>query len=118
MLYSVSVISPTRAIVVGADGTALETSDGGINWSARETSTAEHLYGVYATDKHLIAIGAAGVALVRDASGPFKVVSTGVHGWLASAYLNDAGKGLIVGGRGYLRTTQDGGNTQQRVFGE
>jgi photosystem II stability/assembly factor-like uncharacterized protein len=118
MLYSVATISPTRAIAVGAEGAAVETNDGGLTWSRRETGTPEHLFGVYANAKHSLVLGAAGVALARDGDGPFKIAQTGVHGWLTSAWFDESGKGVVVGGRGYLRTTPDGGKTQQRVFGE
>lgn len=118
ILYSVAATSPTHAIAVGAEGTVVETSDGGFTWSPRTSSTPEHLFGVFANAKHTVVLGAAGVALARDGEGPFTVAQTGVHGWLTSAWVDDSGKGLVVGGRGYLRTTRDGGKTQQRVFGE
>jgi photosystem II stability/assembly factor-like uncharacterized protein len=118
LLYSVATISATRAIAVGAEGTAVETNDGGFTWAPRATSTPEHLFGVFANAKYAVVLGAAGVALARDGDGAFKVAQTGVHGWLTGAWVDEAGKGVIVGGRGYLRTTRDGGKTQQRVFGE
>jgi photosystem II stability/assembly factor-like uncharacterized protein len=117
-LYSVSAISPTRVLAVGAEGVIVETNDAGFVWTRRESATQEHLFGVYVTAKRSIVLGAAGVVLVREGEGAFAVVQTGVHGWLTSAWFDEAGKGLIVGGRGYLRTTPDGGKTQQRVFGE
>jgi len=118
MLYSVTAISPTRAIAVGAEGAAIETQDGGLTWARRDTGTTEHLFGVFANAKRAIVLGAAGVALSRDGEGPFQTAATGVHGWLAGGWLDESGKGALVGSRGYLRTTRDGGKTQQRVFGE
>jgi photosystem II stability/assembly factor-like uncharacterized protein len=118
MLYSVTAINAKRALAVGAEGTAVESQDAGLTWSKRETGTPEHLFGVFANEQHAIVLGAAGVMLTRDGSGPFKAADSGVHGWLTSAWLDAAGKGVVVGGRGYLRTTADGGKTQQRVFGE
>jgi photosystem II stability/assembly factor-like uncharacterized protein len=118
MLYSVSVIGPKRALAVGAEGTAVETLDSGLTWSKRETGSQEHLFGVFANERHAIVLGAAGVILTREGDGPLKAAVSDVHGWLTSAWLDAAGNGVAVGGRGYLRTTQDGGKTRQRVFGE
>ncbi len=118
MLYSVAAISPTRAIAVGAEGAAIETDNGGLTWARRDTGTTEHLFGVFANAKRALVLGAAGVALSRDGDGPFQTAATGVHGWLTGAWLDESGKGAMVGSRGYLRTTRDGGKTQQRVFGE
>jgi photosystem II stability/assembly factor-like uncharacterized protein len=118
MLYGIAVLGPTHAIAVGADGAAVESNDAGITWALRETGVPEHLFGVFGNGTRLLVLGAAGVALVREGEAPFKVAHTSVHGWLTSAWFDDAGKGVVVGGRGYLRTTQDGGKTQQRVFGE
>jgi photosystem II stability/assembly factor-like uncharacterized protein len=118
MLYSVAAISPTRAIAVGAEGAVIETNNGGLTWSRRESGTTEHLFGVYANASRALVLGAAGVALSREGEAPFQNAPTGVHGWLTGAWLDESGKGALVGSRGYLRTTRDGGKTQQRVFGE
>jgi photosystem II stability/assembly factor-like uncharacterized protein len=118
MLYSVTAISKNLALAVGAEGTAVESSDAGVTWHKRQTGTPEHLFGVFANDKHAIVLGAAGVVLTRADSGPLAAATTDVHGWLTSAWVDANGKGVIVGGRGYLRSTKDGGKTQQRVFGE
>lgn len=118
MLYGITLFSPAHALAVGADGTAVESNDGGTNWALRETGVPEHLYGVFGNGSRVLVVGAAGVALVRDGDAAFKVAHTSVHGWLTSAWFDGAGKGMVVGGRGYLRMTQDGGKTQQRVFGE
>lgn len=118
MLYSVTAISPTHALAVGAEGAAIETQNGGLTWARRETGTTEHLFGVFANAQRALVLGAAGVALSREGDGPFQIVPTGVHGWLTAAWLDESGKGALVGSRGYLRTTRDGGKTQQRVFGE
>ena len=118
MLYSVSGMGAKRAIAVGAEGSAVESSDGGVTWHKRQTGTPEHLFGVYANESQTIVLGAAGVVLTRGANGTLVSAPSDVHGWLTSAWVDASGKGVIVGGRGYLRTTPDGGKTQQRVFGE
>jgi photosystem II stability/assembly factor-like uncharacterized protein len=117
-LYGLALIGPSRAVAAGAEGTVVETLDAGATWAVRETGTTEHLFGIYANAKRTIVLGAAGTLLVRSEDGPFKAAKTNVHTWLASAWLDEKGHGLIVGGRAYLLRTQDGGNTQQRIFGE
>lgn len=117
-LYGLSVIDAKRAIAVGAEGSAIETMDGGTTWLVRPTGTSDHLFGVRADAKRALVVGAAGIALVRKGDGSFKLADTGVHSWLASAWLDDKGHGVIVGGRAYVLRTQDGGDTQQRIFGD
>lgn len=118
LLYGVAVIDAQRALAVGAEGTVIETANGGLDWTAQKTGTEEHLFGVWADARRAIVLGAAGTIVVRSGDGPFKVAPSDVHTWLVSAWLDDKGQGLIVGGRAYLLRTRDGGNTQQRIFGE
>jgi len=117
-LHGLALIDSQRAIAAGAGGTVVETLDGGATWSVRETGTSEHLFGVFADAKQAIVMGAAGTLLVRSGEGALKPAKTDVHTWLSSAWLDDKGQGVIVGGRAYLLRTRDGGNTQQRIFGE
>jgi photosystem II stability/assembly factor-like uncharacterized protein len=118
MLYSVTTAPGGRALAVGAAGTLVESSDGGQTWTRRESGTPEHLFGAFELGNRAIVTGAAGTALVREGAGAFKPVDTGVHGWLTAAVLDSKGQGVMVGGRGYVRRTADGGNTLQRVLGE
>lgn len=118
MLYSVATAVGDRSLAVGAAGTVIESSDGGRTWARRSSGTPEHLFGAFETDKRAIVIGAAGTALVREGAGNFKPVETGVHGWLTAVALDSKGEGVVVGGRGYVRRTDNGGNTLQRVLGE
>jgi len=117
-LYSLSVIGATGVLAAGADGGAVETRDGGLTWTVRPTGTSEHLFGVWADGSRAVVTGAAGTLLMRKGDGPFTRVDTGLHSWLASAWFNDKGQGVIVGGRAHLLLTQDGGTTRQRIFGE
>ncbi len=117
-LYGVSVVGAQGVLAVGADGGAIETKDGGVTWVVRSTDTTEHLFGIWADSTRALVVGAAGTVLTRKGEGAFKPVDTGLHSWLTSASLNDKGEGVIVGGRAYVLSTQDGGNTQQRISGE
>jgi photosystem II stability/assembly factor-like uncharacterized protein len=117
-LYGVSVISAKHLLAVGAEGAVLETTDGGATWKAQPSGTSEHLFGVFADGQRTLVVGAAGTVLARAGAEPLHEAKTGVHTWLTSAWLDSKGKGLIVGGRANLLTTQDGGKTQKRLAGE
>lgn len=118
LLYGLALLGPTRALAVGADGTAVETRDGGENWNIVETKTTEHLFGVFGDAQRALVVGAAGTVLTRSGDAALTRVETGVHSWLASAWLDAKGEGVIVGGRAYVLHTRDGGKTQQRTSGE
>jgi photosystem II stability/assembly factor-like uncharacterized protein len=118
LLYSVASASPTRLLAVGADGTAIESNDAGATWAALPTGTIEHLFGVFADTQRAVVVGAAGTVLVKSGDGPLSSVQTGVHSWLAGAWLDAKGQGVIVGGRAYVLSTRDGGKTQTRISGE
>jgi photosystem II stability/assembly factor-like uncharacterized protein len=117
MLFSVATAGG-RALAVGAGGTVVESSDAGRTWTRRPSGTPEHLFGAFQAADRAVVIGAAGTVLVREGVGSFKPVDSGVHGWLTAATLNGKGEGVVVGGRGYVRRTDNGGNTLQRVLGE
>jgi photosystem II stability/assembly factor-like uncharacterized protein len=117
LLYGVAVIDAERALAVGADGAVLETKDGR-TWTVLPSGTSEHLFGVYADAQRALVVGAAGTVLTRQGSEPLREAKTNVHTWLVSAWLDERGQGVIVGGRASVLRTQDGGKTQTRVFGE
>jgi photosystem II stability/assembly factor-like uncharacterized protein len=76
------------------------------------------LFGVWADGQRAVVVGAAGTMLVRSGDGPLNITPTGVHTWLAGAWLDSKGQGVIVGGRAYVLTTRDGAKTQKRISGE
>lgn len=119
-LHAVSVVDSQRAIAVGAEGTVVESHGGGALWAPMSSGSIEHLFGVATTRDRTLILGAAGTALLREGEGasPFRAIDTGVHSWLVSAALDAQGRGYIVGGRAFLRRTEDGGKTQRRISGE
>ncbi|MEY4510847.1 MAG: hypothetical protein RLZZ450_2969 [Pseudomonadota bacterium] len=118
LLYSVAVVTPTRLLAVGADGTAIESTDGGTTWAALPTGTIEHLFGVFADAQRAVVVGAAGTVLARSGEGPLSLAKTDVHSWLAGAWLDGKGQGVIVGGRAFVLSTRDGAKTQTLISGE
>jgi photosystem II stability/assembly factor-like uncharacterized protein len=118
LLYGIAVASAEHALAVGADGAVVETKDGGRTWTVQPSGTSEHLFGVYADAQRALIVGAAGTVLARAGDEPIRETASGVHTWLTSAWLDERGQGVIVGGRASVLRTQDGGKTQTRVFGE
>jgi photosystem II stability/assembly factor-like uncharacterized protein len=120
LLFSVHAISPTRALAAGSDGTVLETGDGGASWAVLPTGTSRHLFGVWASADVTLVTGADGLILLRAAggSGPFQAVKTGAYTWLAAAAFLDSKHGVVVGGRGHLFATGDGGQTFRLLMGQ
>jgi photosystem II stability/assembly factor-like uncharacterized protein len=81
--------------------------------------THEHLYGVSATADRLVVTGGSGTVLRRVAGQQrLQIVPTDVHTWLVSIGFTNATNGVIVGGRGYVLRTTDGGEHYKNVFGE
>ncbi len=117
-LYGLSIIGADGVLAAGADGSAVETKDGGATWLVRATGTSEHLFGVWADRTRAVVVGAAGTLLIRKGEGQLTAAKTGLHSWLTSAWLNEQGQGVLVGGRAYVLLTKDGGRTQQRISGE
>lgn len=118
ILYAVTTWGDKNALAVGADGVIIESADGGVSWTPKESGTPEHLFAVDANEHFALALGAAGAAVVRKDGGAFKPTDTGLHSWLSGAVLDDQGKGVLVGARGHVGRTSDGGKTQQKVLGE
>ena len=119
LLFDVSVVSRDHVVAVGSEGVVVETLDGGSTWQRRETGTHEHLYGVSANGERTVVSGAGGVVL-RGKRGAERLepIPTDVHTWLVSIAFVDANNGIVVGGRGYILGTTDGGAHYQNVFGE
>ena len=107
-----------RLIAVGAEGLAIETRDGGAAWMEVKTGTAEHLFGAAAVGDREFLVGANGTlllgSLTKDGLGSMPV---GVFTWLTAGLFLDERNGFLVGGRGHLMQTADGGATWQRLAG-
>lgn len=119
LLFDLSLVSRDHVVAVGSEGTVIETKDGGTTWSAIDAGTHEHLYGIAAQGDRFVVSGAGGIVL-RRAPGKeaLDVIHTDVHTWLTSVAFSDANTGIIVGGRGYVLRTTDGGAHYSKLFGE
>ncbi|HEX5658929.1 MAG TPA: YCF48-related protein [Polyangiales bacterium] len=118
LLFSLAIAGPGHLIAAGGDGIVIETRDGGASWKKLPTNTGEHLYGVWASGDRTLVVGANGVILRREGDQPLKPVATDLHTWLISAAFVDAQHGVLVGGRGYVVASDDGGQHFKRIFGE
>lgn len=111
ILFGVHAISDKHVIAVGSDGVVLETLNGR-SWSVVPTPTKKHLFGVWASNDVTVAVGADGIAVSRAAGQEqFQVIPTNVHSWLSGVALLDGGSGVVVGGRGRVLATKDGGKS-------
>jgi photosystem II stability/assembly factor-like uncharacterized protein len=125
----VSFSDVSNGMVVGASGSIAVTEDGGKvwRWVSREGSKADvpsiHLYDVArnAADGRLTAVGANGTILTSTNNGadwqPAKVLF-GVFTWINGIEMaNGSPEGVMVGGRGLLLLTNDGGQTWRPISG-
>ncbi len=118
LLFSVDAVSGKRVVASGSDGTIVETKDGR-TWAVVATPIASHLFGVWASDDLIVAVGADGAVIRRSgSSGPFQVIPTHVHTWLSSVELYDGTHGVIAGGLGHLLGTDNAGQSFSHLTGE
>ena len=65
-------LNRNNGIVVGAMGTILKTTNGGLTWILKSSGTSENLYGVYFADKNNGAIvGSRGTILKTIDGGEY-----------------------------------------------
>jgi len=107
-----------QLIAVGAEGLTIETRDSGASWTEVETGTGEHLFGAATAGDRVFIAGANGTlllgSLTKEGLGSMPV---GVFTWIAAGLFLDERNGFLVGGRGHLMQTRDGGASWQRLAG-
>lgn len=121
--YDVQALSKDRAVIVGYGGKAIETRDGGRNWTRLATGTDRALFSVDFPDgDHGWLVGQDGVVLRTEDSGKTWVAQESnaefkeADGEKKRAYLFavdalDAQRAFAVGDRSMLAKTTDGGKT-------
>ncbi len=118
LLFKVHALDKKRALVAGSEGTFMETEDGGTSWKTVETGVPENLLGFFVQGSKTYVVGYDGLFMVRNSPvEKFTPLSLGIFTWLNSVYFLDEKIGFIVGGRGYLLKTTDGGLKWQRISG-
>lgn len=109
-----------NGIIVGAAGAVATTTDGGVRWQwvSREGSKPDvpplHLYNAVLPGQngHVVATGANANVLVSENRGaewkPAKIPG-GVFTWINGIAFSPEGKGVLVGGKGLILLSDDGG---------
>ena len=120
--YDVQALTKDRAFVVGYGGKILETTDGGMNWTRRESGTDLGLYNVAFTDeKHGWISGQDGLILhtadggvtweKQESNAVFVDKGERTPLFLFGLYALDSERAWAVGDRSMLTSTTDGGKT-------
>jgi photosystem II stability/assembly factor-like uncharacterized protein len=120
--YDVQALTKDRAFVVGYGGKILETTDGGNNWTRRESGTDLGLYSVEFTDaQHGWISGQDGLILhtadggksweKQESNAVFVEKDNRQPLFLFGLYAIDNDHAWAVGDRSVLTSTNDGGKT-------
>jgi photosystem II stability/assembly factor-like uncharacterized protein len=103
---------------VGAEGTFMETQDGGRQWKAADAGTDLHILGLCPAGEDLFLVGRDGLILSRrGGQDSFQPLKSGLYTWLTAVAFLDPRLGFVAGGRGYLLKTTDAGRSWQRLSG-
>jgi len=123
-----------RGLIVGASGDILGTEDGGQTWGfiAKEgkrgvmtlkKGTPElaenvpplHLYNLVGSTENgrVVVVGAGGVVMHSSDHETWEASKfpIDIYTWINGIDINEEGKGVLVGGKGLLLRTEDGGQT-------
>ncbi|MEN8194177.1 MAG: YCF48-related protein [Bacteroidota bacterium] len=92
--------------VVGYNGTILYSDDFGVNWSVQISGTDNILYGV---DTWRIVGQAGDILHQHESGGEWQFESSGFTDWLSSIDFVDENNGWVVGAKGTIYQTVDGG---------
>lgn len=119
-LLALLALSPQRAIVAGAYGLALETRDGGANWTLMTQRIGDprgrHLYAIAALPGQGLMLAGEQGALFRsnDDGASFAAVDSPYEGTFFRLASNQAGGLLLVGMRGHAFVGDAGGGNWRR----
>ncbi len=100
-----------RGIAVGSHGEAQVTEDGGKTWVGQQLPTNLALLGLDTNSARTIAVGQAGVVLLKNGDGEWEEVDSGTEKRLFSVSSNIGGLSVAVGEFGAMQLSEDGGRT-------
>ena len=111
-LFSIFFQNEYIGWATGMDGAILHTKNAGQNWDRVKSRIKENLLSVYATGKHLWAVGLKGTFTTRKV-GVWKDATDSIptRAWLKQCVFVDEKNGWIVGSVGTVLRTYDGGET-------
>ncbi|HEY5624202.1 MAG TPA: YCF48-related protein [Gammaproteobacteria bacterium] len=122
-MFDVEFNGPNNGIAVGLDGRIAVTSDGGKDWNFAESNVKEYIDPFYAAtildDGTRWVVGASGQVVVSRDGQEFERGDLGsaVNNWMRRVRFVDDKNGWLVGGFGFVMSTDDGGKTWYRRIG-
>jgi photosystem II stability/assembly factor-like uncharacterized protein len=118
-LLVLQVDRPEHALVLGAYGLALETSDGGANWRAAidrfDNTKGLHYYGMAGRQGDGVVVGEQGLLLRAAEGGAYKETTSPYSGTLFGVLAAKAGHLVAYGLRGTVLRSADNGASWTRV---
>ncbi len=110
-LTDIHVFNSSTAIVVGAVGTVLKTTNGGTSWTSQTSGITSDLNSVHFVDAYTgWAVGRYGRILkTTDGGTNWTSLSSGTSSDMKSVYFTDSNTGWMVGLYGTIIKTTDGG---------
>ncbi len=122
-LFDVEFADRKHGIAAGLDGRIAVTDDGGKDWNFVPSNVEDYIDPFYAAtilpDGTRWVVGASGQVVKAAAGQPFARGDLGsaVNNWLRRIRFYDAQNGWLVGGFGFVMSTEDGGKTWYRRIG-
>lgn len=121
--FDVEFSDKNNGIVTGLDGRIAITTDGGKDWNFVPNNVEDYIDPFYAAtilpNGTRWVVGASGQVVKSGPNGEFAKgdLGTKVNNWMRRVRFYDNNVGWIVGGFGFVMTTEDGGETWFRRFG-
>jgi photosystem II stability/assembly factor-like uncharacterized protein len=121
--FDVEFSDSNNGMVVGLDGRIAVTTDGGKDWNFVPNNVDDYVDPFYSAtilpDGRRWVVGASGQAVFSEAGGEFGRgdLGTSVNNWMRRIRFLDDKVGWVVGGFGFVMSTDDGGETWFRRFG-
>lgn len=121
-LYAVGFSDLSHGWAVGQTGTILYTEDGGNTWTntpvENTQNTTQTLFGIAQGKGKAFAVGSVGTVLASHASPPNSWMlrsELAIYSWLRGIHFSDPDHGWMVGGRGTVFKTENGGNSWKPI---
>lgn len=112
-IYCMYVVDELTIFAAGNSGTLLKTEDGGETWKQIPTPHENLLMNMVKVGDSILIVGTEGVVLKLQ-NDQVSELNTKIYTWLCGIDFSGEKDGIIVGGRGTLMYTNDGGKTWKK----